>query len=41
MIDHDNTDPHDTTNTGNSINDGNDDALVILAKQTTLTETQI
>ena len=40
MIDHDNTDPHDTTDIGNTINDKNDDALVILAKQTTLTETQ-
>lgn len=35
MIDHDNTDPQNTTDIGN-IND----TLVILAKQTTLTETQ-
>lgn len=39
IIDHDNTDPHDTIDTDNTMND-NDDALVILAKQTTLTETQ-
>ena len=40
ITDHDNFNLHDTTDLNNITNDRNDDALVILAKQTTPTETQ-
>ena len=41
ITDHDNTDPHVIIDTDNTMNDRNDDALVMLAKQTTLTETHL
>ena len=40
ITNHDNFNSHDTTDLNNITNNRNDDALVILAKQTTLTETQ-
>ena len=40
ITNHDNFNPHVTTDLNSTTDDRNDDPLVILAKQTTLTETQ-